>query len=133
MPLHTHDCDACVYLGSLNGTDHYFCPRDKSLIQRFGSNGWEYLHGPWQTSLCFPHSWLRAGSSPWRSSRIVLPEMGGMHFGRPCRMFGHFVAGVCQGTALGCAVAGSTPGRSLGKPLCCNPCQGFRLILAQGV
>jgi hypothetical protein len=70
MPLHTHDCDACVYLGTLRGTDHYFCPKDKSLIQRFGSEGWEYCAWPladisllpaqlvarWELTLALKHS-----------------------------------------------------------------------------
>lgn len=44
-----HDCDNCVYLGSLNGADFYYCQRksfDVSYIARYGDHGSEYISAP---------------------------------------------------------------------------------------
>lgn len=56
-PIHKHDCDRCVFLGSFNGEDLYYCPTyDKSfpkgwtLISRYGVDG-DYCSGGWKTSL----------------------------------------------------------------------------------
>lgn len=46
MPEHEHDCAKCVYLGSMRGVDHYWCPSCKELVQRFGSDPWEYSAWP---------------------------------------------------------------------------------------
>ena len=40
-PLHTHDCDKCIFLGSDNENDYYYCHDEKhpvlsSLIARYG-------------------------------------------------------------------------------------------------
>lgn len=62
-PLHTHDCDACVFLGNYHGRvylgdsavpeknayDLYYCPREISgcsLVARYGSKGPEYASAP---------------------------------------------------------------------------------------
>ena len=42
----SHDCDACVYLGSDDKNDFYFCKKGiPTVISRFGSDGWEYTSG----------------------------------------------------------------------------------------
>lgn len=45
-PKHDHDCDCCVFLGSLNGTDHYFCPSQGELVQRLSSRDDDYRSMP---------------------------------------------------------------------------------------
>ena len=46
-PLHEHDCDKCVYLGTEQGNDLYYCDREPTVIARYGEYG-EYASG-----LCF--------------------------------------------------------------------------------
>jgi len=41
-PKFTHDCDACKFLGRLNGEDLYFCPNGGDFVRRFGNEGHEY-------------------------------------------------------------------------------------------
>lgn len=41
-PRHDHDCDACKFLASLGHVDLYFCPNDRELVRRHGSEGPEY-------------------------------------------------------------------------------------------
>lgn len=36
-PVFTHDCEACKFLGRLNGEDLYVCPNDGSYVRRFGN------------------------------------------------------------------------------------------------
>lgn len=36
-PAHSHDCEQCRFLGSLNGEDLYFCPNDGSYVRRTSS------------------------------------------------------------------------------------------------
>jgi hypothetical protein len=44
-PLYDHDCDACTYLGTVDGHDLYFCDgTDKTLIARYGIDG-DYKSG----------------------------------------------------------------------------------------
>ena len=45
QPLHKHDCDVCIFLGSFNGEDLYFHPiAPLTLISRAGE-GSHYLSG----------------------------------------------------------------------------------------
>ena len=47
-PLFEHDCDCCLYLGTYNGADLYFCPSDMGIptvISRFSSEGGDYASG----------------------------------------------------------------------------------------
>lgn len=48
MPLFTHDCIACHYLGVLNGEDLYVhrSPNSFCLIRRYGNDGLEYYSMP---------------------------------------------------------------------------------------
>ncbi len=50
VPTFTHDCAECTYLGTLSSTrrlvDLYHCKRDRSLIVRFGEEGWDYSSLP---------------------------------------------------------------------------------------
>lgn len=45
-PLHTHDCDACKYLGTVDDYDLYWCPQRglgiPTLVARYGSDGPDY-------------------------------------------------------------------------------------------
>jgi len=45
-PIHVHDCDECVYLGSEDGCDLYYCDREPTLIARYGIDG-DYMSGAW--------------------------------------------------------------------------------------
>lgn len=40
-PVFTHDCPSCVFLGHVDGCDHYICPSG-SLIARDGHDGADY-------------------------------------------------------------------------------------------
>lgn len=45
-PMWEHDCDCCVYLGTFNNADLYFCPRGiPTVISRFSSDGPDYCSG----------------------------------------------------------------------------------------
>ncbi len=49
-PVHTHDCDECCYLGSIDLKevyDLYFCSEAfiPTVIARYGSNGPDYTSG----------------------------------------------------------------------------------------
>ncbi len=42
----SHDCNDCVYLGSDENNDFYFCEGGvPTVIARFGNDGWEYYSG----------------------------------------------------------------------------------------
>ena len=41
-PLHKHDCERCMFLGSINGMDGYYCPTGETYILRFSSEGSDY-------------------------------------------------------------------------------------------
>lgn len=49
-PTFVHDCEECTYLGTLatpqRVVDLYACKLDRSLIARFGDEGWEYSSAP---------------------------------------------------------------------------------------
>lgn len=46
QPLHTHDCDFCVFLGSQNGDDLYFHPGDTpTVVARHSSRDNDYISG----------------------------------------------------------------------------------------
>lgn len=50
-PLYTHDCDDCIYLGSDEIRDYYFCEKHSiaksgSLIIRLGNNPRDYFSMP---------------------------------------------------------------------------------------
>ncbi len=47
MPMFTHDCDACRYLGRKNGHDLYHCVgnREHTVIARFGNDPAENKSG----------------------------------------------------------------------------------------
>jgi hypothetical protein len=38
-PKFTHDCNACVFLGHLDGNDLYICDGDPAYVARFGDDG----------------------------------------------------------------------------------------------
>lgn len=45
-PRFIHDCDGCIFLGSLYQYDLYFCPSSyPTIILRFGNDGPEYSSG----------------------------------------------------------------------------------------
>lgn len=46
IPHFEHDCEMCVFLGSLNGEDLYFHPfPNVTLVRRQGNEGWDYTSG----------------------------------------------------------------------------------------
>lgn len=50
-PLHYHDCDKCIYLGTYNKEDMYYCSgMNETLIGRYGA------HGDYQSGLTFMFS-----------------------------------------------------------------------------
>jgi len=38
-PKHVHDCNACCFLGRLDGRDLYRCRADGSYVSRYGDDG----------------------------------------------------------------------------------------------
>jgi hypothetical protein len=47
-PIHKHDCDVCIYLGSYQlvvDYDLYLCEASKTVIARWGSEGYQYDSG----------------------------------------------------------------------------------------
>lgn len=46
-PLYTHDCDKCVFLGSYDEKDMYYCPQEglDTVIARFSDEGSDYISG----------------------------------------------------------------------------------------
>jgi hypothetical protein len=47
-PIYKHDCDVCIFLGSFQlYVDHdlYLCEASKTLIDRWGSEGYQYDSG----------------------------------------------------------------------------------------
>lgn len=36
---HEHDCDTCIFMGTFDEYDLYFCPGSKSMIGRHGPEG----------------------------------------------------------------------------------------------
>ena len=44
-PRFQHDCDNCVFLGHYEGHDLYYCPREPTVIARYGGGGPEYTSG----------------------------------------------------------------------------------------
>jgi hypothetical protein len=45
MPLHTHDCKGCTFLGTLDNVDLYHCLQgigSPALIARYSSDGPDY-------------------------------------------------------------------------------------------
>ena len=47
-PTYTHDCDVCVFLGSYQRSvdyDLYVCKAGKTLVARWGSEGYQYDSG----------------------------------------------------------------------------------------
>ena len=47
-PIYKHDCDVCIYLGSLQLVvvyDLYLCEASKTLVVRWGSEGPQYDSG----------------------------------------------------------------------------------------
>jgi len=47
-PIHKHDCDVCIYLGSYQlilDYDLYLCQASKTVIARWGSEGNQYDSG----------------------------------------------------------------------------------------
>ena len=46
IPLYEHDCDSCVFLGSYDNKDLYFCPNGlTTIIARNSSVGYDYQSG----------------------------------------------------------------------------------------
>jgi hypothetical protein len=73
-PKHEHDCDACVYLGSDQWYDYYFCPRgDQTLIARYGPDG------QYDSGMCFygrNGSITEAGNRAIARGLITREELG---------------------------------------------------------
>ena len=47
-PIYKHDCDVCVFLGSYQRNadyDLYVCKAGKTLVARWGSEGYQYDSG----------------------------------------------------------------------------------------
>ena len=47
-PIYKHDCDVCVFLGSYQldvGYDLYLCEAGKTLVARWGPEGYQYDSG----------------------------------------------------------------------------------------
>ena len=47
-PIYKHDCDFCIYLGIYQldvGYDLYLCEAGKTLVARWGSEGYQYDSG----------------------------------------------------------------------------------------
>ena len=44
-PIHQHDCDRCVFLGTLDQRDLYFCPGEPTVIARRSSDPPDYQSG----------------------------------------------------------------------------------------
>jgi len=44
-PRFLHNCDVCVFLGHLEGNDLYFCPKEPTVLARYGDDGPEYTSG----------------------------------------------------------------------------------------
>ena len=48
-PIYKHDCDVCVFLGSYHQLavpyDLYLCKAGKTLVARWGSEGYQYDSG----------------------------------------------------------------------------------------
>ena len=47
-PIYKHDCDICIYLGSYQlylDYDLYVCKAGKTLVARWGSEGYQYDSG----------------------------------------------------------------------------------------
>lgn len=43
-PQHLHDCEECVFLGTQENYDLYYCSANPTVIARYGSDG-DYLSG----------------------------------------------------------------------------------------
>ena len=55
-PIYKHDCDICIYLGSCRLSidyDLYLCEAGKTLVARWGSEGYQYDSG----LALIPHYW----------------------------------------------------------------------------
>jgi len=69
----SHDCDACVYLGSDEKNDFYFCKKAiPTVIARFGNNGEDYTSGLTAATLC----WERGLDVPLVSALRLAKEKG---------------------------------------------------------
>lgn len=55
-PRHTHDCDACRFLGHVSGIDLYHCARQRvpTCVGRYSSRPPDYCSGPRQTAEMLP-------------------------------------------------------------------------------
>jgi len=43
---YAHDCECCVLLGQDKDADLYYCPREGSLVARYGDDGPDYSSMP---------------------------------------------------------------------------------------
>lgn len=41
-PRYAHDCEDCVFVGSLDGKDLYVCSKTGEFVSRYGSGGPKY-------------------------------------------------------------------------------------------
>lgn len=58
LPRFEHGCDRCLFLGSLDGSDLYYCRACGDYIRRYGSEDWERDVNPIPakgTPLAFAH------------------------------------------------------------------------------
>ena len=75
-PAFTHDCDACRFLGRLDGADLYYCPNDGSYVRRFGNEPSEYGSlGDWAPegspyALAAKLATRRRPPAEWRSEHV---------------------------------------------------------------
>jgi hypothetical protein len=44
-PKFEHDCDDCVFLGHYLENDLYYCPKEPTILARYGADGPEYTSG----------------------------------------------------------------------------------------
>jgi hypothetical protein len=67
-PLYEHDCDSCVFLGTFDNKDLYFCPKGMTtIIARNSSVGHDY-----QSGLVFADVDLHLGVAKFIAKRMGL-------------------------------------------------------------
>ena len=74
-PIYKHDCDVCIYLGSYQlviDYDLYLCQASKTVIARWGSEGYQYDSG----LALIPHYWAITVAA----RRALAYYMGGVNY-----------------------------------------------------
>ena len=70
IPLFEHDCDKCVFLGTYDGKDLYFCAKTlsgRTVIARSSSEGGDYMSG-----MVFADSDIHLGVAKFIANRMGL-------------------------------------------------------------